>query len=126
MHNQLTPADKLAYETLLERCAEHIGEPLCGRPSLELLPKLKPEEMKLVCRCFELDVQDCFVDQIDYETLADDVLEQDFCQLGCRIAVMLEQACRRAIALDVATELEAREEREHDAEWVRGPLEEAL
>jgi hypothetical protein len=107
MRNELTPADKLAYEQLISSAADQVPHTVCGTPKLEELPKLECEDIALVCRSFPIDVNDNI--EIDYAACAGDLVSERFCQLGVHFAGMLERACRLAIAYDVMCELEERE-----------------
>ncbi len=128
--NQLNADDRIAYELLLSECADHVGDVWCGKPSLEQMPQLKPADIALICRNFQVDVMDCLADEIDLTPCAADIEAHDFCALGAYTALAIERACRRAVAYDVMCVLETRqiaEDREaQEVEWVRGPLEESL
>lgn len=121
--SQLTSAQKLEYDGLISSCADHVGEPVCGKPDIDQLPRLKPEDIALVIRSFALDVSDNLDITEHFESFAADIEAQDFCRLGARVAVLLERACRNALRYDVMCELEVRqiaEDRERDlAEWRR-------
>lgn len=110
--SQLTPAQKLEYDGLISACADHVGLPVCGKPDIDQLPPLKPEDIALVMSCFGLDVSDNLDISEHFESFASDIEAQDFCRLGARVAVLLERACRNALRYDVMCELERREQEE--------------
>lgn len=110
--SDLTPAQKIEYEQLISACADHVGEPVCGKPGIDQLPRLKPEDIALVMRCFAIDVLDNLDIAEHFESFASDIEAQDFCRLGARVAVLLERACRETLRYETMVELERREQEE--------------
>ena len=106
--NRMTPEQQTAYGRLIDRCADHIGEVICGRPGVEQLPQLTPAEIALVIRSDESEVHDRLRENLALPLCAADIEAQDFCNLGTRFARLLERACRETISYDVLCELEQR------------------
>ena len=112
---RLTSEQNAAYLRLIDRCADHIGETMCGRPGVEQLPQLTPAEIALVIRSDESEVQDHLRDMLSLSACAADIEMRDFCNLGVRLAMLLERACREAVAYDVMCVIEERRAESEEA-----------
>ena len=103
---KLTPADKSQYQDLVSSCADQVPPSFLGRHDVEQLPKLTPADIACVCR-HEDDTVEYLIDDLDLSQLGS--VAGDECELGRRMAALLELACRKTIAYDVMCEIESRE-----------------
>lgn len=110
-------ADRALYRQLISACADQVPETFIGRHDVEQLPALTAEEIALVCR-HEDDAVEYLIDGLDLTQLG--AVAADECELGRRMAALLQRACRRAIAYGVMCEVEQRQiERDRERELRR-------